>query len=554
MRAASRRCSRSTGRGRASSPSAAARSWSPRWSTTRSAGAGSAARRARARAARIADVVPLDGPKAQSQLVLLEVDYVEGDPELYVVPLSFVSGDEAQRIEREAPGAVVARLRVRDKGGDVDGLLVDGVAHDTPARLMESIASAPRSSARGASWRRRRCARSRRSRARIRWCRGRASSSRPTRRCSSATRCCSRSTARSSRGRIPSSSSGASSPSAAPRTCRACSPPSSIAGPHDKESATLATVQELVPNEGVAWQSALASLDRYFERVLQERASLPSPPPHAARLAAAADGARAAGADARAARRLHRTGAAARHERTAEMHLLLASEPADPAFAPQPFTGFYQQSLYQGAHKMWVRTVETLRKQLATLPESLQETVRAVCDDEARIDARLRDITDAQARARAHPRARRSAPRAGARHRQRLRHHRLRGRAGAQALRAALQALPARRRRRHDALVPLCVRVGAALGKAAARGRSWRCCRGRAPGRRGCAPPSSREYLKTVGSARFVPADDRESERMLAFYQLEKCIYEIRYELNNRPDWVEIPLSGLRQAMAEEGR
>ena len=37
-----------------------------------------------------------------------------------------------------------------------------------------------------------------------------------------------------------------------------------------------------------------------------------------------------------------------------------------------------------------------------------------------------------------------------------------------------------------------------------------------------------------------------------AFYQLEKCIYEIRYELNNRPDWVEIPLLGLRQAMAEE--
>jgi len=60
------------------------------------------------------------------------------------------------------------------------------------------------------------------------------------------------------------------------------------------------------------------------------------------------------------------------------------------------------------------------------------------------------------------------------------------------------------------------------------------------------------EYLKSIGAARFVPVDDREKERMLAFYQLEKCIYEIRYELNNRPDWVEIPLVGLRQAMAEE--
>src|SRR6185312_6793558 len=48
--------------------------------------------------------------------------------------------------------------------------------------------------------------------------------------------------------------------------------------PNDKESATLATVQELVANEGVAWQSALASLDRYFERVLQEREKLGAPP------------------------------------------------------------------------------------------------------------------------------------------------------------------------------------------------------------------------------------------------------------------------------------
>ena len=39
------------------------------------------------KAARIADVSPLDGDEGCAQLVLLEVEYIEGDPETYVVPL-----------------------------------------------------------------------------------------------------------------------------------------------------------------------------------------------------------------------------------------------------------------------------------------------------------------------------------------------------------------------------------------------------------------------------------------------------------------------------------
>ena len=61
------------------------------------------------------------------------------------------------------------------------------------------------------------------------------------------------------------------------------------------------------------------------------------------------------------------------------------------------------------------------------------------------------------------------------------------------------------------------------------------------------------EYLRAVGDAQFVPARDDERARLLEFFQLEKCIYEIRYELNNRPDWLEIPLAGLHELMGEEG-
>jgi len=35
--------------------------------------------------------------------LLLEIDYVEGDPELYVVPLGVRAGEEVTRLEREPP-------------------------------------------------------------------------------------------------------------------------------------------------------------------------------------------------------------------------------------------------------------------------------------------------------------------------------------------------------------------------------------------------------------------------------------------------------------------
>jgi maltose alpha-D-glucosyltransferase / alpha-amylase len=36
---------------------------------------------------------------------------------------------------------------------------------------------------------------------------------------------------------------------------------------------------------------------------------------------------------------------------------------------------------------------------------------------------------------------------------------------------------------------------------------------------------------------------------LLDFYLLEKCIYEVGYELGNRPSWLSIPLGGLRSLL-----
>jgi maltose alpha-D-glucosyltransferase/alpha-amylase len=52
-------------------------------------------------------------------------------------------------------------------------------------------------------------------------------------------------------------------------------------------------------------------------------------------------------------------------------------------------------------------------------------------------------------------------------------------------------------------------------------------------------------YFETAGNGRFVPADKEERKRVLDAFLLHKALYEVAYELNNRPDWVQIPLRGI---------
>jgi predicted trehalose synthase len=42
------------------------------------------------------------------------------------------------------------------------------------------------------------------------------------------------------------------------------------------------------------------------------------------------------------------------------------------------------------------------------------------------------------------------------------------------------------------------------------------------------------------------------TEKLLSIFELEKAVYELRYELNNRPDWVRIPVAGIA-SLLEEG-
>jgi maltose alpha-D-glucosyltransferase/alpha-amylase len=54
-------------------------------------------------------------------------------------------------------------------------------------------------------------------------------------------------------------------------------------------------------------------------------------------------------------------------------------------------------------------------------------------------------------------------------------------------------------------------------------------------------------YRKVTAGSAIVPAEEADFRRLLDVYLLDKALYELVYELNNRPAWVRIPLAGILQ-------
>ena len=59
-----------------------------------------------------------------------------------------------------------------------------------------------------------------------------------------------------------------------------------------------------------------------------------------------------------------------------------------------------------------------------------------------------------------------------------------------------------------------------------------------------------RSYLEGIAPARILPESDEELAFQIDLFLLEKALYELGYELNNRPDWVGVPLRGLLDVLA----
>ena len=65
-------------------------------------------------------------------------------------------------------------------------------------------------------------------------------------------------------------------------------------------------------------------------------------------------------------------------QRTAEMHLALASDSSNPAFAPEPFTANYQRSMYSSLRKLVRDRFNLLESSLSKLTPEVQEFAKKV--------------------------------------------------------------------------------------------------------------------------------------------------------------------------------
>jgi maltose alpha-D-glucosyltransferase / alpha-amylase len=313
---------------------------------------------------------------------------------------------------------------------------------------------------------------------------------------------------------------------------------------------TVAILQQFVPNAADAWRYTIDQVRRYFDRALakhQEGATVTvsdhsvldltaeEPPPLVGEML---------GAYVELARLLGR--------RTAELHVALASRPDDPAFAAEPFTSFYQRALYQSMRNLSERVFRLLHERLRSLPAETQAEARALEGANDSVLASFHTVlgrTVPTVRMRVH----------GDYHLGQVLY------TGKDFVIIDFEGEPARslseRRLKRSALVDVAGMLRSfdyavhtvlyrAAGEAVIRpddvpvlapwARFWGQWAGSA---------FLRAYLQQAGDAPFVPRAREELARLLNALLLEKNVYELGYELNNRPEWVRIPLAGILRSI-----
>jgi maltose alpha-D-glucosyltransferase/alpha-amylase len=60
-------------------------------------------------------------------------------------------------------------------------------------------------------------------------------------------------------------------------------------------------------------------------------------------------------------------------------------------------------------------------------------------------------------------------------------------------------------------------------------------------------------YEKAIRGCPTYPAERDHARGLIELFALEKALYELRYELDNRPDWVGIPLKGILALLRPQG-
>lgn len=340
----------------------------------------------------IKEAFPINWPGgAEARLAFLQVDYVDEDTEMYALPLAFACGTEADGLRQHSPGEIIAELNLAAPAQS--GILYDAFGSpDFCAALLDMI------------WRARRVktAQGGIEPLRLAGWRGIMGLSPPP---------------KPSAARIEQNNSsvvfedklilklfrrlepGLNPELEVGRFLNRHSFPhcQTVAGGLEYLSAagsrfTLGVVHAFIPSATNAWDFTLDALSRYYDRVITwvaqgQSAAVPlSEPVQLLQPDFPAHVAETIGTFLESARLLGM--------RTAELHRVLASDPLDKNFAPEPSTPHHRRAVFQSMRNRAAQTLRLLRRQLNTLPPETQSLAQRVVDLEPAIIQCCRALCD----------------------------------------------------------------------------------------------------------------------------------------------------------------
>jgi trehalose synthase-fused probable maltokinase len=314
-------------------------------------------------------------------------------------------------------------------------------------------------------------------------------------------------------------------------------------------ASALGIFQDFVSNQGDAWRFTIGSVERFLEKVATgdnvRQPFLPEPPiSESALLEIPAEVPEMIGSFWDSSGLLGR--------RTGELHVALASDPADPAFRPEPFSEAIQQFQFDSMRSLALQVLRVLEKRRATLPDSIRAEATRLLELEKDLLARFESFASQKMTGeciRIH----------GDYHLGQVLY------TGSDFVIIDFEGEPARpleeRRRKRSPLQDVAgmlrsfhyaayttlynresktdspLREDHKLRRWTEYWQAWISVR------------FLKEYLSAAAEARFLPAAEDEFTVLLEAYLLEKAVYELGYELNNRPDWVRLPIQGILQLM-----
>lgn len=321
-----------------------------------------------------------------------------------------------------------------------------------------------------------------------------------------------------------------------------------------EEPKTVAILQEFIANQGDAWQYTLNSLYSYFQDVMEDNfdENITAPPEHPLQLARA-------DIPSEAVDRIgfYLTSVKLMARRTAEMHLFLASEKIDSRFIPEEFSRLYQRSLYQSMRTLAKQVFPQLQKRAGRFPEPIRMEATRILQHQQEILDTFRTLLGQKItgkRLRCH----------GDFHLGQILY------TGKDFVIIDFEGEPSRpiseRRIKRSPLKDVAgilrsfhYAAHSAIAEVKIRGffhrrnkdileafaeywYSWVCA------------TFLRAYFEHAQPGDFLPQSEKEIRILLDAFLMEKAVYEIDYELNNRPDWIAIPLKGIEKLLNQSNK